>query len=199
MTKPRSLKKGESPTWEVGRKATGLKKNKALTIRFTEHELQIINETLEKIEGSKSDALLKIINKIKKIIEIEVEKMIKIREYMEKYKFNFGEGKSNDILMDLQYLVISSKKYPSIWLRITEEYISLSFMEASNEAVKLCEAMKKKLEFKDGENINTYYLDIFLKKYDYNNYEKEIDDILKKIKKVILNDEEYSENYKILF
>ena len=125
--------------------------------------------------------------------------MIKIREYMEKYKFNFGEGKSNDILMDLQYLVISSKKYPSIWLRITEEYISLSFMEASNEAVKLCEAMKKKLEFKDGENINTYYLDIFLKKYDYNNYEKEIDDILKKIKKVILNDEEYSENYKILF
>ena len=27
MTKPRSLKKGESPTWEVGRKATGLKKN----------------------------------------------------------------------------------------------------------------------------------------------------------------------------
>ena len=69
MTKPRSLKKGESPTWEVGRKATGLKKNKALTIRFTEHELQIINETLEKIEGSKSDALLKIINKIKKIIE----------------------------------------------------------------------------------------------------------------------------------
>ena len=199
MTKPRSLKKGESPTWEVGRKATGLKKNKALTIRFTEHELQIINETLEKIEGSKSDALLKIINKIKKIIEIEVKKMIKIREYMEKYKFNFGEGKSNDILMDLQYLVISSKKYSSIWLRITEEYISLSFMEASNEAVKLCEAMKKKLEFKDGENINTYYLDIFLKKYDYNNYEKEIDDILKKIKTVILNDEEYSENYKILF
>ena len=58
---------------------------------------------------------------------------------------------------------------------------------------------KKKLEFKDGENINTYYLDIFLKKYDYNNYEKEIDDVLKKIKTVILHDEEYSENYKILF
>jgi hypothetical protein len=61
MTKPRSLKKGESPTWEVGRKATGLKRNKALTMRFTESELEFVNKKLEEIGGSKPDALLKIL------------------------------------------------------------------------------------------------------------------------------------------
>ncbi len=61
MTKSRSLKKGESPTWEVGRKATGLKRNKALTIRFTESELEFINRKLGEIGGSKSEALLKIL------------------------------------------------------------------------------------------------------------------------------------------
>lgn len=61
MTKPRSLKKGESPTWEVGRKATGLKRNKALTMRFTENEIDFVNKKLEEIGGSKSDALLKIL------------------------------------------------------------------------------------------------------------------------------------------
>mgnify|MGYP000064991317 CR=1 len=61
MVKARSLKKGESPTWEVGRKATGLKRNKALTMRFTESELEFINKKLEEIGGSKSDALLKIL------------------------------------------------------------------------------------------------------------------------------------------
>ena len=61
MTKPRSLKKGESPTWEVGRKATGLKRNKALTMRFTENEIDFVNKKLEEIGGSNSDALLKIL------------------------------------------------------------------------------------------------------------------------------------------
>ena len=61
MTKSRSLKKGESPTWEVGRKATGLKRNKALTMRFTENEIDFVNKKLEEIGGSKSDALLKIL------------------------------------------------------------------------------------------------------------------------------------------
>lgn len=61
MVKARSLKKGESPTWEVGRKATGLKRNKALTMRFTENEIDFVNKKLEEIGGSKSDALLKIL------------------------------------------------------------------------------------------------------------------------------------------
>ncbi|WP_071125326.1 hypothetical protein [Leptotrichia massiliensis] len=61
MTKPRSLKKGESPTWNVGRKATGLKRNRALTIRFTETEFEFINKKLNEIGGSKSEALLKIL------------------------------------------------------------------------------------------------------------------------------------------
>ena len=152
MTKPRSLKKGESPTWEVGRKATGLKRNKALTIRFTEDELKIINETLERFKGSKSDSLLKIINKIKKIIEEEVQNMNKIKKYMQKYNIMPSENKSNDTLVGLEYLIIKSQEYPSIWLRITEEYIALSFMDASNKVVKLWEVMKKKLGFENKEN-----------------------------------------------
>lgn len=199
MTKPRSLKKGESPTWEVGRKATGLKRNKALTIRFTEDELKIINETLERFKGSKSDSLLKIINKIKKIIEEEVQNMNKIKKYMQKYNIMPSENKSNDTLVGLEYLIIKSQEYPSIWLRITEEYIALSFMDASNEVVKLWEVMKKKLGFENKENIQTYYLDIFFKKYHYDSYKKEIDEMLNEIKKFILNDEEYSKVYKILF
>lgn len=199
MTKPRSLKKGESPTWEVGRKATGLKRNKALTIRFTEDELKIINETLERFKGSKSDSLLKIINKIKKIIEEEVQNMNKIEKYMQKYNIIPSENKSNDTLVGLEYLIIKSQEYPSIWLRITEEYIALSFMDASNEVVKLWEVMKKKLGFENKEDIQTYYLDIFLKKYHYDSYKKEIDEMLNEIKKFILNDEEYSKVYKILF
>ena len=61
MTKPRSLKKGESPNWKVGRKPTGLKRNKSISFKVTEEEREKIYDILDKIGGTRTDALLKLL------------------------------------------------------------------------------------------------------------------------------------------
>ena len=63
MTKPRSLKKGESPNWKVGRKPTGLKRNSRLSIRLSEEELEEVNEIFSKVSNKKTDAFLLIMRK----------------------------------------------------------------------------------------------------------------------------------------
>lgn len=63
MIKPRSLKKGESPTWKVGRKPTGLKRNSRLSIRLSEEELEEVNEIFSKVSSKKTDAFLLIMRK----------------------------------------------------------------------------------------------------------------------------------------
>ena len=45
--KPRGVKKGETPQWKVGRKATGLKRNKSISFKVTEEEREKM-ETLFK-------------------------------------------------------------------------------------------------------------------------------------------------------
>lgn len=92
MAKPRSLKKGESPTWEVGRKATGLKRNKALTIRFTESELEKVEKELNKMSGSKADAILKLLG----VMEMTVKDLkTMILEQKENETLFFKDSKDN--------------------------------------------------------------------------------------------------------
>ena len=58
----RGAKKGRPKPLGSGRKKTiGPKRNKAFTVRFTEKELEFVNEKLKKTGGSKPDALLKIL------------------------------------------------------------------------------------------------------------------------------------------
>lgn len=58
----RGAKKGRpKPPGSGRKKATGPKRDKAFTVRFTEKELEFVNEKLKKIGGSKPDALLKIL------------------------------------------------------------------------------------------------------------------------------------------
>ena len=59
--KPRGVKKGETPTWKVGRKATGLKRNKSISFKVTEEEREKIYDILDKIGGTRTDALLKLL------------------------------------------------------------------------------------------------------------------------------------------
>lgn len=60
-TKPRGVKKGETPQWKVGRKATGLKRNKSISFKVTEEEREKIYDTLDKIGGTRTDALLNLL------------------------------------------------------------------------------------------------------------------------------------------
>lgn len=60
--KPRGVKKGESPTWNVGRKATGLKRNKSISFTVTESERKAIYDALSKIGRGRTDSLLKALN-----------------------------------------------------------------------------------------------------------------------------------------
>ena len=58
----RGAKKGRpKPPGSGRKKATGPKRDKAFTVRFTAKELEFVNEKLKKIGGSKPDALLKIL------------------------------------------------------------------------------------------------------------------------------------------
>lgn len=60
--KPRGVKKGESPTWKVGRKATGLTRNKSISFTVTESERKAIYDALSKIGKGRTDSLLKALN-----------------------------------------------------------------------------------------------------------------------------------------
>ena len=58
----RGAKKGIPKPPGSGRKKTlEPKRDKAFTVRFTEKELEFVNEKLKKTGGSKPDALLKIL------------------------------------------------------------------------------------------------------------------------------------------
>lgn len=58
----RGAKKGRpKPPGSGRKKTTGPKRDKAFTVRFTEKELEFVNEKLEEIGGSKPDAILKIL------------------------------------------------------------------------------------------------------------------------------------------
>lgn len=87
MTKPRSLKKGESPTWKVGRKSTGLKRNSRLSIRLSEEELEEVNEIFSKVSNKKTDAFLIIMRKYS-------EKLIKNKGEKNNEKQNFWKLQS---------------------------------------------------------------------------------------------------------
>nr|DAX97357.1 MAG TPA: NikA, BACTERIAL CONJUGATION, RELAXASE, DNA [Caudoviricetes sp.] len=63
--KPRGVKKGETPTWKVGRKATGRERNKNISFRVTQEEKELIYKKLDEIGGNRTEALLKMIkNKV---------------------------------------------------------------------------------------------------------------------------------------
>ena len=60
--KPRGVKKGETPQWKVGRKATGRKRDKSLTFKLTEDEKDfLINKLKLSKEKTNTDALLKLL------------------------------------------------------------------------------------------------------------------------------------------
>lgn len=59
--KPRGVKKGETPTWKVGRKATGRERNKNISFRVTQEEKELIYKKLDEIGGNRTEALLKMI------------------------------------------------------------------------------------------------------------------------------------------
>lgn len=65
--KARGVKRGETPAWKVGRKATGLLRNKMISFKFTEEEQKVVNQYLKEIGGTKTEALLKIIELSKKV------------------------------------------------------------------------------------------------------------------------------------
>ena len=45
--RPRGVKKGETPQWSVGRKATGRKRDKSLTFKLTEDEKEFLINKLK--------------------------------------------------------------------------------------------------------------------------------------------------------
>lgn len=58
----RGAKKGRPKPLGSGRKkATGPKRDRAFTVRFTAKELEFVNKKLKETGGSKPDALLKIL------------------------------------------------------------------------------------------------------------------------------------------
>ena len=59
--KSRGVKKGETPTWKVGRKATGRERNKNISFRVTQEEKELIYKKLDEIGGNRTEALLKMI------------------------------------------------------------------------------------------------------------------------------------------
>ena len=59
--KPRGVKKGETPQWKVGRKATGRKRDKTISFKVTDEEREMIYKILDNIGGTRTDALLKLL------------------------------------------------------------------------------------------------------------------------------------------
>ena len=68
-TKPRGVKKGETPQWKVGRKATGLKRNKNISFKVTEEEREMIYKILDNLNETRTGALLKILQEYHKKTE----------------------------------------------------------------------------------------------------------------------------------
>lgn len=67
--KPRGVKKGETPQWKVGRKATGLKRNKNISFKVTEEEREMIYKILDNLNETRTGALLKILQEYHKKTE----------------------------------------------------------------------------------------------------------------------------------
>jgi hypothetical protein len=59
--KARGVKKGQTPNWKVGRKATGRERNKNISFRVTQEEKELIYKKLDEIGGNRTEALLKMI------------------------------------------------------------------------------------------------------------------------------------------
>lgn len=59
--KARGVKKGQTPAWKVGRKATGRERNKNISFRVTQEEKELIYKKLDEIGGNRTEALLKMI------------------------------------------------------------------------------------------------------------------------------------------
>ena len=62
-TKSRGVKKGQTPAWKVGRKATGRERNKNISFRVTEKEKELIYKILDEVGGNRTDALIKKLKK----------------------------------------------------------------------------------------------------------------------------------------
>ena len=62
--KPRGVKKGQTPQWNVGRKATGRERDKNISFRVTQSEKGLIYKKLDEIGGNRTEALLKMIKNI---------------------------------------------------------------------------------------------------------------------------------------
>lgn len=61
--KPRGVKKGETPAWKVGRKATGRERDKNISFRVTQSEKELIYRVLDEVGGNRTDALIKKLKK----------------------------------------------------------------------------------------------------------------------------------------
>ena len=62
-TKSRGVKKGQTPAWKVGRKATGRERNNNISFRVTEKEKELIYKILDEVGGNRTDALIKKLKK----------------------------------------------------------------------------------------------------------------------------------------
>ena len=65
-TKSRGVKKGETPQWKVGRKATGRKRDKTISFKVTDEEREMIYKILDNLKKTRAGALLKILKKYNK-------------------------------------------------------------------------------------------------------------------------------------
>jgi|GEM_PF-1117684 homeobox protein chox-7 len=64
----RGAKKGRPKPAGSGRKATGLIRKEAITIKFTEEEKEFVNKELRKIAPTKTEAMLKLL-KYKSLVD----------------------------------------------------------------------------------------------------------------------------------
>ena len=67
--RPRGLKKGETPQWKVGRKATGRKRDKTISFKVTDEEREMIHKILDNLNETRTGALLKILQEYHKKTE----------------------------------------------------------------------------------------------------------------------------------
>ncbi len=67
--KPRGVKKGETPQWKVGRKATGRKRDKTISFKVTDEEREMIYKILDNLNETRTGALLKILQEYHKKTE----------------------------------------------------------------------------------------------------------------------------------
>ena len=67
--RPRGVKKGETPQWKVGRKATGRKRDKTISFKVTDEEREMIHKILANLNETRTGALLKILQEYHKKTE----------------------------------------------------------------------------------------------------------------------------------